>query len=599
MKSLMLLWKMLAYESASWCCTSATMDWKTVQGRCEHEGLPFLTITLPSFGKDLQKGLERGSVDHDLFHGFSWKGGLPKFLWGFLDLVFDRASGRLLDEPSTDSIRAIQQLTLLFAKIELPCTPERERQAFDDFVQCEKDVRVSDAQLTIEMESSFKRISTMLFWDVLPRLDRKIWDQEIHPMHGPGSVADSLTSNGKWNQRTWPRRIDSVFPITEHLIANYSFRDELDSVDILEPGSEIPSKVISVPKTQKTPRIIAKEPTAMQYMQQGLRRDLYDLISRVDFLEQMIGFTDQTPNQRLAREGSLSGDLATLDLSEASDRVSNQHVRLLTRNYSDLSAAIDATRSRKADVPGHGVIRLAKFAPMGSALCFPMEAMVFLTIVFHGIERTLKRPLSYKDIQSLKDSVRVYGDDIIVPVEYVHSVVRSLHAFGYVVNEHKSFWNGKFRESCGMEYYAGDDVSYVKVRQMFPLQRRHATEVISTVSLRNQLYFRGYWKTVRWLDKYILGVIRHFPYVLPTSPVLGRHSVLGYETQRIDEHLQSPLVRGFVVSSRSPIDRLDGHAALHKWFSTRGEFPHIDENHLERAGRPRVVSIKPGWNPSV
>jgi len=127
----------------------------------------------------------------------------------------------------------------------------------------------------------------------------------------------------------------------------------------------------------------------------------------------------------------MNGNLATLDLSEASDRVSNQHVRLLVKNHRALREAVDATRSRKADVLGK-TIRLAKFASMGSALCFPFEALVFATIVFVGIERELNRQLTQKDIESFYGRVRVYGDDIIVPVEYVESVVRELEALGFV-----------------------------------------------------------------------------------------------------------------------------------------------------------------------
>jgi len=131
--------------------------------------------------------------------------------------------------------------------------------------------------------------------------------------------------------------------------------------------------VIAVPKTMKTPRIIAVEPTAMQYMQQAISDNLVSNLEGRHFpYKWMIGFERQEPNQQMAKEGSLHGELATLDLSEASDRVSNQHVRRLTKGFPRVTEGIQACRSRKADVPGHGVIRLAKFASMGSALTFPL-----------------------------------------------------------------------------------------------------------------------------------------------------------------------------------------------------------------------------------
>jgi hypothetical protein len=597
LKSLILLWKMLANECASRCHTSATRDCKTVTRRCEHEGLSFLTITLPTFGKDLQKGLDRGYVAHDLFHGFSWAGGLPRFLGGFLERVFDRTSGTLLDEPCVDSIRSMRQLTLMFGKMLLPCTPERERRAFTGYIQCEQDVRRADALLDSDRKAEFKRISSMLYWDAFRNIDNKIYMYGLRPKHGPGKVADRLSSNGKYNLRTWTERLQETFPVEEYLLTNYSWYELLENVDILEPGSEIPVRVISVPKTLKTPRIIGVEPTVMQFAQQGLLPEILDGLSKVDYLDAMLGFKDQSPNQRMALEGALDGRLATLDLSEASDRVSNQLVRLLFSGHELLTKHVQASRSRKADVPGYGVHRLAKFASMGSALCFPIEAMVFLTVIFVGIQRSLNVPLTLSDIKSFKGSVRVYGDDIIVPVDHVLHVIDELQTFGFEVNVDKSFWTGRFRESCGKEYYGGNDVTYVKVRRMFPTRRADVSEVVSIVSLRNQLYWAGYWETVRWLDEFIIRIIKHFPYVEPTSSVLGRESVLGYEKpKRFHKHLHTPLVKGYTVSSRSPKDILDDHGALYKWHSTRGEMPSDDEDHLTRSGRAQSVDIKLGWH---
>lgn len=352
------------------------------------------------------------------------------------------------------------------------------------------------------------------------------------------------------------------------------------------------------------------EPTAMQYAQQALLEAILDSLRswtgthrsrrlRFDSLNRLLGFDDQTPNQEMAREGSLKGNLATLDLSEASDRVSNQLVREMLRNHPHLHGAVDACRSRKADVPGHGVFRLAKFASMGSALTFPIEAMVFLTIIFIGIERELNMPLDHRTVKRFSEQVRVYGDDIIVPVDYVQSVVGELEAFGFRVNTSKSFWNGKFRESCGREYYSGEDVSIVRVREFFPTQRQHATEVISIVSLRNQLYKAGYWQTTRWLDGRIRDVIRHFPDVLPSSPVLGRHTFLGYQAEKTGDELHNPLVKGYVVSAVPPPDKLDGAGALLKYLIKRGTDATADVRHLERAGRPHVVKIKLRWASAV
>jgi hypothetical protein len=192
-----------------------------------------------------------------------------------------------------------------------------------------------------------------------------------------------------------------------------------------------------------------------------------------------------------------------------------------------------AVRSSKAEVAGFGVIPLAKYASMGSALTFPLEAMVFLTMVFCGIEKELMRPLRRRDLYGFVGRVRVFGDDIIVPKEYVDSVIETLETFGLKVNSNKSFWNGKFRESCGKEYYNGVDVSIVRVREMFPSTRKDAQEINSWVDLGNQLFKAGLWQTTKWLDSVMSGILQDYPVVAETSPVLGRHSFCGYETQRV------------------------------------------------------------------
>jgi hypothetical protein len=388
-----------------------------------------------------------------------------------------------------------------------------------------------------------------------------------------------------------------VFPHLDGFISPGEWHaDSFNHVDILEPGSEMPVRVISVPKTLKTPRIIAVEPTAMQYSQQAIAEVLVGYLEGVDNpLRSLVGFRDQGVNRLMAQKGSLTGTLATLDLSEASDRVSNQLVRALVADFPNVGEGLDATRSRKADVPGFGVIRLAKYASMGSALCFPVEAMVFCTIVFMGIEQALSRRVTRNDVVSFLGQVRVYGDDIIVPADYAASVIRSLEDFGLRVNADKSFWTGRFRESCGKEYFAGDDVSIVRCRSIPPTSRKDAPELISWVSMRNQFYSSGYWRVARAIDEF-LGQIMPLPLVAESSSVLGRKSFLGYETQKYSKFTHAPLVKGLVVNAEIPRDEsLMDFGALMKYFLKRGVDPFQDREHLERSGRPRSVGTKPRW----
>jgi len=600
-KSPITLAQLVLIDLGTRCGTSTTRDWKTIARRVEEEGFSFLTITLPDFCADLEKGLAQEFVAPDMFAGFRRHGGLPRFLGGFLELIFDRDSGCLLQEPSIQAIRAVRQITLMFGKIELECSADRTWRAVDKFLECEQDLKQSDYRLRSEPDrlDRFARIGRLLWADFLSSVDSRIYNEGVMPKHGPGATADKLRGNAKYDQSTWTTRLEEVFPHWENLIPSESFLDRTDVVRILEPGDEIAVKVIAVPKTLKTPRIIAVEPTCMQYMQQGVLSMVMQEMAGHDNPRHFIQFESQEPNQWSAREGSITGTLATLDLSEASDRVSNQHVRLLLSNHRWLRLAVDATRSRKADVPRRdgtiSTVRLSKFASMGSALCFPMEALVFATVIFCGIEQALGRPLVKRDVVSFFDRVRVYGDDIIVPVEYVHQVIQELEAFGFRVNTRKSFWTGSFRESCGMEYYKGSPVTVARVRTLLPDSRQDVAELVSTVSLRNQLDKLYFPETVRFLDE-LIGKIIPFPAVLETSSLLGRHLPwLPSQEYRHDLHLNHPLVKGAVVESKSPLNQVDDYGALMKWFLKRGEMPFQDKDHLQRSGRPSSARIKVRW----
>jgi len=621
------LWSCTANELAVRCSTSALRDITTVTQRFEHEGLSFLGITLADFGKSLQRWLDQGFVVPSDAPAFKLKRPtcLPAFLSGFTERVFNPTNGVLLENPDVAAIYALRQLTLAFSKIALPdstrqggsrhVTKAREELAMKEYLQCEKDVRENDALLDPQYLRDFERMSDLLFGDMLNLVDSDIEWGRLVPKHGPGAVADKLSSNAKWNLRTWTARLQRAhMPAEEFLYHNRVeyMRGRCNELTILEPGAETPVKVVTVPKTLKTPRIIAEEPSWMQYAQQALSLSLRDAIKQDSFLSRIIGIEDQTPNQELARLGSLSGDLATLDLSEASDRVSNQHVRALLAGQPSLLAAVQACRSLKADVPGHGVIRLAKFASMGSALTFPIEGMVFATMIFLGIERELSTPFSSRaDLIRYENVVRVFGDDLIVPRDFVLSVIDELSTFGCKVNINKSFWTGRFRESCGKEWYDGQDVSIVKVRRVLPGSRQDADGVIAAVSLRNLAYWAGLWQTAAWLDNHLRGLLREYPNVGPDTSLLGRESVLGYQFQRLDSSNQSPLARGYKKVSKPPRDHLEGPGALLKclsskpWGDTRlGWRPRsgpdvsvasVDDEHLERSGRPERVYIKLGW----
>ncbi len=677
MKSLMSLWRELADESAGWCCTSATLDIKTVERRVKTEGESFFTMTLPDYCKDFEKSLASGLVDSNSFLSFRKRAGLPLFLGGFLSQVFD-PSGVILNEPSVDAIRAIRQLTLVFGKVLRPCTSTRTKAAMRQFVRIEEELAEWNSNRFEEYLPYFRKASTLLWADVFAGVENTLlgsyhvslveaWkdtegldsvatrfptrrgvdpfmdllkqppdsglvlrrrvrrefvlDEDVQskvvdpsfgdvlvPRHGPGATADRLRGNAKFDLAEWTTRLERVFPYGDYALPSWRSYDQLDRVKFLEPGAERPVKVVDVPKTLRTPRIIAVEPTSMQYTQQALSQQFVDRLEnriesepsigqkRCDLGAMFVGFRDQEPNRVLARESSLNGSLATLDLSEASDRVLNQHVELLFARFPHLGEAVQAVRSTKAVVPGHGEIHLTKFASMGSALTFPVEAMVFTTIVFAAIAKARNTPVNRGLFYELWGKVRVYGDDIIVPVEYVRPVIDALEAFGLVVNHRKSFWTGQFRESCGGDYFSGEWVTPVRLRHDLPQSLADISEVVGLVSFRNLLYWNGYWKTAAAIDKRLESLLKgHWSIVDVTTSGLGRESVLPYKAAKTHSKLHTPLVRGASVRIRTPDSTVSGTGALMKFLLKRGALPFADKDHLIRQGRSQVVGIKLGW----
>lgn len=593
MKDLLLLWKVIAHDMGDACSVDTTLDTKYVESRTESEGIEFLTITLPEFGKAFESWLERGQITASDVPGFRCSRGFPLFLRGFNRQIFS-PEGALLDTASTDAIKAVRQLCGVFGKMRLQASPERTRQAMEQYLATDEELESLEFEWTSPEVVAFSRIRTLLFSGVFDSVNHAIAHGTLVPKHGPGSTADGLLGNQKFHS-SWTWRLEEFFSSDLFLLPNPRHHLVLDAIPFLDPGDEVPVKVISVPKTAKTPRIIAMEPVCMQYAQQAVASRLSISVEKDNILNRFLRLDEQECNQRLAREGSLTGTLATLDLSEASDRVSNDLVQLLLANWQHLSGAVQACRSWRAEVQlGDNTVTrvLSKFASMGSALTFPIEAYVFLTCVFVGIERDLGRRLRHADLISYAGQVLVYGDDIIVPTDHVGSVIHILESFGFKVNSRKSFWNGKFRESCGKDYYAGIDVSFVKFRKPWPDDRRNVENVVALVSFFNQCKDNGYLNTVEYLRKYLTRLLGgYFPRVSRTSQILGEWDDVEHDISRMCPNTHRPLSKGWVVKDHIPVNPLDGEQALLKFFLKEGIDP-LDRNHLHRSGRSRAVSMK-------
>lgn len=575
-------------------------DIKTIISRVEHEGLSFLTITLPSFGSELERALAEGELGPTRFRSFKKHGRAPVFLRGFLDLVFDRSTGRILNEPIVEAIEAIRQIAYAFKKLKISCTPERERAAINKFVKSEHifDVALDPGDITY-----FSDISRVLWSSVLnPDVEFTLGKSAFVPKHGPGATAERISGNQKFVVRNWHDRLEPYFPLFHNAFSSesaYGSR-EFEGVSIISEDSEQPVRVIPVPKTLKGPRIIAIEPVCMQYAQQAISGELVSLLERHPLTAGHVNFTDQSVNRRLALMSSEDESLATLDLSSASDRVPRSLALHMFDSVPLLRDAIDACRSRRAELPSGEVIPLKKFASMGSALCFPVEAMYFYTICVAALIRQHNLPVDYTSIKQCASKVFVYGDDIIVPADSAGIVADHLHKYYCKVNMSKSFWTGRFRESCGMDAYAGYEVTPTYVRHMPPRDRRKPEALISWVETSNLFYKRGYWTTSDYMIKLVEKQLGKLPVVGEKCAGLGKVSFQRYvSTERYNRRYHVDEVKTWVARPVYRTDTLNGYSALTKCLLKleRPLSPGLesDSKHLSRTARHGAVALQRRW----
>lgn len=597
MKSLTWLLKSILTDISIRCDTDTHRDFLTMSRRIESEGISFLTITLPNFCSDFERSLDQKQVSSDLFLGFKKRQSLPAFLQGLTRRIFDPVDGKLLDKPCIESIASIRQLCLMFKKIQLPCSPERVNKAYAGFFKCEHELTGLPSALPDEIFDLFGKISDVIWPRVLSPLDRDVYERNVIPRHGPGATAERISGNQKYNLLTWHTRLERSFPFD--LFGMLSPRglsgdEPLDRVKFVEPGSELPVRVITVPKTLKTPRIIAIEPVCMQYTQQSLAYPIMEMIESHELTSGRINFSSQQVNRDIAQSSSKTGVFATLDLSEASDRVHKDLVYRMLKNTPHLRRASFDCRSTRADVCGE-VITLHKFASMGSALCFPIESMLFYTICILARLMVANLPPSKTNIKYVSQGIRVYGDDIIVPTNEVEAISFALNSFGLKVNSRKSFSRGNFRESCGMDAYSGVDVTPVYLRRMPPSDRRCESELVSFVAFANHLYTKGWWTAASRVRDYIESIFGTMPHVLDTSPCLGWTSYDSrYSMHKWCSDHHKPLVRAYKVSPAYQHDNIDGHAAAMKCLLRPGKDPTF-EGHLKRTVRSGSVRIKNRW----
>jgi len=235
-----------------------------------------------------------------------------------------------------------------------------------------------------------------------------------------------------------------------------------------------------VPKTWKKNRLIAIEPCNQQFHQQAIKNGMYYAISVDSFWSRHIDFEHAEKAYPLVRTGSKNGSYATVDLTAASDSVSVGHMLELLRHYPGLSSWMMEARSCETLLPNGETVTAHLAATMGNAFCFPLESLVFGCVCLEAIDKC-GGDIDYSRF-------RVYGDDIIIEERYFDALIDLLKEYGFCPNLEKTF-NGasRFRESCGLECFEGQDVTPLRLPRSFKsLGRESSLDAISAwVSLAN------------------------------------------------------------------------------------------------------------------
>jgi hypothetical protein len=208
-----------------------------------------------------------------------------------------------------------------------------------------------------------------------------------------------------------------------------------------------------------------------------------------------------------------------------------------------------ATRSDKCILPNGRIHDLVKFAPMGSALCFPTQSLIFASVCVYAalvyqqqvtgvallgllsdvlIQDTAASFRKFPEVDGFMERsaeicrisdpskekgfafhktlqpLGVYGDDICVDRRLTDEVINILLRLGFRVNHGKSFRGSQaFRESCGAFALNGHRVDPMYYRVHLS-EEQDASSVESMVALANECYHRGYANLRLYLVRHLL-----------------------------------------------------------------------------------------------
>lgn len=599
-------------------------DIERIALNCQTRGLGTFTLDLPHLDSLLLRGLEDGrlTLEGPLSSAVSKRVQVPRLFSGLWLRVFDKGSCLRLD-ADINAILFLRQLCCFGKKVEVECSPGRIERSVKAFHNVERSLRRPTMQWSSDKLPDDPRRHTLHIGecvtdptDSLPlfegqkpteeeesrrKEDLRLLDRvqqvadlivgsfdPFNPLllsgeleseglgigfkHGRGAVAERVSQFEKSDWRSWSAKLQNRFP--------YELFGRTAGDPSGKPANhELASRLMCVPKTAKGPRLIASESAPHMWCQQMIWKWLQVQL-RKSVARHFIDFHDQGKSGDLVLQASLDRKLATVDLSDASDRLTCWTVERLMRSNQTFLSALHAARTRylRDEVSRDtNFLELRKFASQGTASTFPIQSLCFL---FMALGSTIIGPITESSVKEMLNRVRVFGDDIIIPSYGYARLCRVMDLLQLKVNIAKSYVNGHFRESCGVDGYRGYDVTPVKPKTIDADSPASCQALVDT---SNNLFNKGFWNASESLRALLPARLRR------GIRIVGKHdagftgltSYSGSDESHLETRWNSRLHR-YEVRVWSLLDRAqqrdrEGFSALLDFFASKHnpEFPRI------------------------
>lgn len=429
--------------------------------------------------------------------------------------------------------RDVYQVLSFLLKIPTPLTNELQNKYIEGFQRNEEDNKA----WKVDRNCDLSRLARYLIRRSCASLDLSAENIAGRCRHGPGAVFDREVGSDKDVFSAPPSDLALSYG-WEVFLANPSFQAEIagDRSSALHYPRKrhVEARLALVPKTFKTVRGVFISPKEAMFCQLGQADALIRCMSK-GWIGRCYNPSSQAPSQELAYMGSYDRRYATLDLSDASDRIPLSLIAYLFHRTDYVRLA--RTRPSYVTMPDLSRHRLAMYAPMGDGLTFPMLTLVCCTLVMaamlHHDGVVAARPPTEEVLRKYASSFRVFGDDIIIESRYYDAVVSCLQIHNLKVNVRKSFSKGYFRESCGCDAYCGTDVTPLKLRCSLDPKE----DVYKLIAFHNLLKVRRgtvLTRTIAYLSFYIQTHYRNIgltsrPEMCPTCLYTDRSTIFKEE----------------------------------------------------------------------